>query len=227
MISLGVAVMGHPMRQHFIDALLRQLPDAAVVLDQRGDRWDTGRRSLLAFDPAATHHLVIQDDAIPCRDLVTVTERAVKAAGEHPVSLYTGKVRPHELTVTAAVIEARRRRTPWIAGRGPYWGVGLVIPTAHIPELVEFCDRLQAVRNYDRRIEAFYTRKRIDCWYTVPSLVDHRPVAENPSLVAGRTANRRAHTFLGRRSGTGIDWKREPVRIGEWQNPASRQLLRA
>lgn len=210
---LSVALMAHPSRAAFVDELQTQLPEAELVLDQRNDRWDTGSRSLLAHDPAASHHLVIQDDAVICRDLVKGAERAAQAAGERPVALYTGKVRPHQKTINPAVRRARKMGIPWIATRGPLWGVGIIVPAAHIPELVEWGNDHPKIANYDRRIEAFYTEKGIDCWYTVPSLLDHRPVHENPSLIEGRTGNRTAHWFIGDDSPLDIDWNRAPMRV--------------
>lgn len=211
---LSVALMAHPSRSKFITALERKLAGVEVVLDQRNDRWDTGRRSLLAYDPAATHHLVVQDDAILCRDFLAGAELVAAAAGtERPVGLYIGKVRPHATTVTPAVQHALTVGAPWLEMEGPWWGVALIVPTQHIDELVAWGDQRPRIKNYDRRITAFYAAQGIDCWYTIPSLVDHRPVAENPSLIEGRTGNRQAHVFLGRRSPLKIDWSRPPVRL--------------
>ena len=212
---ISVAIMAHPKRAAFVAELTDQLPEAEVVWDRHDDRWETGTRSLLAFDPSADYHLVVQDDAIVCRDLVVGAEKAARAAGERPVALYTGRVRPSQRVIGPAVRSALRRGSPWISYRGPLWGVGLVIPTAHIPELVAWGNANTRRANYDRRIEEFYTRRGIDCWYTVPSLVDHRSVDENPSLVEGRTGNRTAHTFIRDRSPLDIDWSRDPIRVKE------------
>ena len=86
---LSVAVMAHPKRADLIPALCDSIDaDVPVVWDERNDRWDTGRRALLAFDPAATHHLVVQDDALVCRDLVAGLQRALPhVPREAPVGL--------------------------------------------------------------------------------------------------------------------------------------------
>lgn len=223
---LSVAIMAHPDRRRFVGSLARQLPEAEVIWDREGDRWETGRRALLAFDQAATHHLVIQDDAVLCRDLVAGMARAAEVAAEHPVSLYTGAVRPHQAVVGPAVEQARREGRPWISMEGPFWGVGLLIPAVHIPELVAYCDG-KSIANYDLRIWKFYKSLGRRCWYTAPSLVDHRPVAENPSLVPGRDGNRRALWFIGaRRSALEIDWTQEPVEAGQIVSFRQRQSER-
>lgn len=211
---LSVAVMAHPSRAAFVEDLTSQLPpETCVVWDQHNDRWDTGRRSLLAFDPDAEAHLVIQDDALICPDIILGAE--LVAQPDRPVCLYTGKVRPDARTVTPALRFARRTGAPWIAMPGPRWGVGIILPTAHIPEIVEWGDTHPRIENYDSRIGGYYRERDIDCWYTVPSLVDHRPVDENPSLIPQRTGNRQAHWFIGDNDPAGIDWSVPPVLVGE------------
>lgn len=208
---LSVAVMAHPSRAAFVEELTPQLPGAEVVWDERNDRWDTGRRSLLAYDSRASHHVVVQDDAILCTDFLAGVEAAVAFSGENPVGLYTGRVRPHQATITPAVKGALAAGAPFLVAPGPYWGVALAIPTAHIDELVAWGDENPQIKNYDRRIGAWYDRvKSLECWYTVPSLVDHRPVKENPSLVKGRIGNRRAHRFC-RGSALDVDWAAPPA----------------
>jgi hypothetical protein len=96
---------------------------------------------------------------------------------------------------------------------GPWWGPGLIIPTAHIPDLVEWGNKTKKIKNYDRRIAKWYEIHGLDCRYTVPSLVEHREVAENPSLVAGRSGNRQAHVFIGSDSPLDIDWTLPAIRL--------------
>jgi hypothetical protein len=212
-LTLSAALMCHPRRKAFVEELTQELPEAEVVWDRENDRWETGSRALLAFDPSASHHVIVQDDAVLCGDFLAGVEKAAQAAGERPIALYTGRVRPHQHTVTPAVKRAIRDGVPWLAFDGPWWGVGIVIPTAHIPDLVEWGNNHRRIENFDRRIEAFYKERSIDCWYTVPSLVDHRPVAENPSLIPKRTGNRQAHHFIGDLSPLEIDWEQPPLRL--------------
>jgi hypothetical protein len=88
------------------------------------------------------------------------------------------------------------------------WGVALVIPTSHITALVDRADRLRTPV-YDGRIAHWYRKvARVPCWYPIPSLVDHRPHTENPSLVNGKEQGGRvAHEFIGQdRSPLDLDW---------------------
>ena len=206
---ISVAVMAHPKREAWVPDLVDRIDaDVQVVWDQKNDRWDTGRRSLLAYDPDATHHLVVQDDALVCRDLVAGLERAVVHSQFHPVGLYVGMVRPSAAQVGMAVRNAMFARSPWVKMEGPWWGVGILLPTEHIPDIVKFGDQKASVANYDMKISRWYKTQNIDCWYTFPSLVEHRHGDGNPSLIPGRTGKgRRAHAFIGEDvSALTVDW---------------------
>jgi hypothetical protein len=191
---ISVAVMAHPSRDAFIPDLLAALDrPAEVVWDQKQDRWDTGRRAMLAYDPAATHHLVVQDDAIVCRDLVAGLEQAVNHVPEGvPLCLYIGTVRPKPQAVAQLVKAAAA--TSWIVMDSLYWGVGVVVPTRHIDTMIAWCDQRTRVANYDLRMSRWFEAQRIPVWYPWPSLVEHR---DSPSLVPGRTAQRHARQFIG------------------------------
>lgn len=206
--SISVAVMAHRSRERHIPYLLESLDDqyatrpAEVVWDRHNDRWDTGRRSQLAYDPLATHHLVVQDDALLCRDLVAGLLRAVALVPDHPIGLYTGKVRPAQDTVVRLVDRAQREHNSWIAMQGPWWGVAVLTPTYLIDEMIAWCDQRPEIQNYDRRMSRFYDHIGLECWYSVPSLVDHRVGDGEPSLVPGRGNGdgRTAYRFLGERA---------------------------
>lgn len=207
---MSAAVMAHPRRSHLVRQLVSKLDvRAEVVWDRIGVEWDTGRRALLAFSATATHHLVVQDDAVVCRDLVRAAVAAAAVAGERPVSFYTGRVRPFGRLVERASAEAVAAGATWMQMPGPWWGVALMLPTSHIPELVAWADRRgQHIADYDKRIARWYVRQGIACWYSVPSLVNHRPEYESPSLLPGHAADRTAHQFIGQSvSGTVVQWQ--------------------
>jgi hypothetical protein len=199
-IRVSLAVMAHPSRARFVDDLLSRLDRPAIVVwDERQDRWDTGRRAQLAFEPNATHHLTIQDDAVPCRDLVAGVEKALAAlpdSDRSPLCLYVGRVRPYRDAINQ-LVAATRDDTAWLTMSQLHWGPGIVMPVKLIPDMVAWCDKRGRIPNYDRRISRWCQHQRLTVYYPWPSLVDHRGVAENPSLVPGRSGDRRAHRFLG------------------------------
>lgn len=215
-ISISVAIMSHPRRRRFVGQLRSKLDrPATAVWDRYNDRWDTGRRSLLAYDPQATHHCVIQDDAVIPHDLIGGVEMALQQVPARPgdpapLCLYAGKTKPYKTQMDR---RARRPGVSWLRMPSLYWGVGIVLPTEIIEPMTSWCDRQTHIRNYDLRIGAWLTHKRIPVWYPYPSLVDHRNSA---SLVAERTArnSRRAHQFIGADvSALDYDWKGKYVDI--------------
>lgn len=199
--------MAHPDRAEWVEQLMRDFPQATVAWDERNEEWHTGRRALLAYDPSATHHLVLQDDAIPSRDLLATCERI---AGTLPVSLYAGRVRPRHKRVAAAVALARRTGASWLEWDGPKWGVALLLPVPQIPHMVARADE-RRTKYYDIRIAQYYAWAGERCLYTMPSLVDHR--RESASLL-GHSGVRCAHWFIGASaSGLKHDWNRKRVQV--------------
>jgi hypothetical protein len=179
-----------------VDDLLSRLdPRPVVVWDEQSDEWDTARRAVLAYDPAASHHVVVQDDAVPCRDLLAAVASAVAFVPPGAVvGLYSGGVSPRVGNLVRVYREADETGASWIAATRLHWGVATVFPTSIIEALVAGCDRI-SVREYDRRVGSWLRRKAVPVWYSVPSMVDHRP---GPSLLShDRPYHRRAHRFVG------------------------------
>lgn len=219
---LSVAVMAHPSRRAAVDDLIAGLdvePD--VVWDRINDRWDTGRRALAAYDPAASHHLVVQDDSIVCRDLyATAQELCAVAPAGLPVSLYMGRARtdPVRYEMSRIVHAAERRGVPFAELPGPWWGQAVIVPTANIDSVIAYGDAHPEITNYDHRIAWWHESTGRPCLYTVPSLVDHRTGPESPSLLGhGNGHGRRAAKFIGAgTSGRTVDWKPGSVTRAEF-----------
>lgn len=202
--SLSVAVMAHPKREAMVNELLDWLDwPATVAWDQVNDRHDTGARAMGAFDPGCSHHLVVQDDVVPCRDLVAGAERALeRTPGDVPVSLYVGTARPFGPEIAAAVRFAGGHSS-WLIMEGLYWGPAVIVPTPLIPPMLAWYAR-STLQNYDRRMSGWFQRQGLPTWYTWPSLVDHRG---DDSLVHNAAPGRRAHRFAGRDfSALDLEW---------------------
>lgn len=206
-ITVSVAVMAHPKRAEMVDDLLGRLDaPATVVWDEISDRHDTGVRSLEAFDPNCTHHMVIQDDALPCRNVVAgVTEALEHVPEGHPLSCYIGQVKPFAREVNRVVAQAHED-VSFLRMAGIYWGPCVVVPTDALPGLCQWF-RTQTVKNYDRRMSRWFEDRHRECWYTWPPLVDHRG---DESLTHSHTGRRTAHKPLGAdRSALDLDWSGE------------------
>jgi hypothetical protein len=209
-VKISAAIMAHPRRARLVESLVRRVGlGTPVVWDERNHMWDTGRRALLAYDPSASHHVIIQDDAVPCADLLaglpTVLEHVPP---ESPVGLYYGSIRPARSQWKVAYRRAVRAGHHWIASvRAPLWGVAICLPVEQIKDVVAYGD-LQKPNAYDGRVRRWYQNQGIEQWFPIPSLVDHRTGEGEPSLVPNRSNNaRRAHEFIGvDRSPLDVDW---------------------
>lgn len=206
-MSLSTVIMAHPDRDQWVSGLRNKLGGADVIWDEKNSRWDTGRRSLLAHDTDATHHLIVQDDAVLSKNFLNSCRSLIKHSKDFPIALYMGKSSPG---FRRRAQRAKISGDPWFLAAGPRWGVAVIIPVIHIPDLVAWCDIDKKTEAYDGKMTQFYQQKmRMSCLYTVPSLVDHREVYENPSLVPGRHANRTAFYYDGK-SAAGTDWTKPP-----------------
>jgi hypothetical protein len=212
----SITVMAHKLRRHFVPLLLPRLPGAVVVWDEKNDRWDTGRRALLSGASNDDRwHLVIQDDALLCHNFTKQATLALTKLAERnhigPVSLYLSKTAPFASAVDAAT----KDDASWIVAPGPLWGVGLLIRRYIIAELVEECDTMVDEPQYDLRIAKFFARRSLFCYYSVPSLVDHRIGVLAPSLIPGRGSSKRrtAEWFLGTRANVPI-WNSRVISAG-------------
>lgn len=197
-VAISAAIMAHPKRRAMVEDLQTRLDrPVEVVWDEVNDRHDTGARAMAAFDPACSHHLVIQDDVVPCRDLLAGVEAAIAATpGDCPVVFYTGSVRPFRRDIDRAVARAHAQDASWITMRGIYWGPAVALPTAHIEKMLGWYLGPEGgwITNYDRRMSVWYAAREAIVWYSRPSLVDHRG---DESLCGHPGRQRRAHMFLG------------------------------
>lgn len=208
-MKVSIAIMAHPRRHRFVAALEKMLPSAVVVWDEKNNRWDTGRRSMLAFDPEAEWHIVVQDDALLCDGFLVQVHSALAEVVDGPVSFYCGKVGKFgERSTVNVFTEASRRGDHFLKAPGPWWGPAVAVRTQDIPSMIEWCDPRDDVPNYDRRMSRYFDSIGRICWYSIPCLVEHRVGADNPSLVAGRGCS------PGR---TAVIWKSAGRR--EWVKP--------
>jgi hypothetical protein len=204
-VKLSATIMAHPSRAESVTRLQRMLDrDVPVTWDQIGDRWETGRRALLSYDQNASHHLIVQDDALPAGDLCKALEHWIPQLPDSVLCLYAGNIGKF-----ASLVRSQNPKTPtWLKMRKVQWGVALVIPTNRIESAVAFGDQC-AVPNYDMRLSLWAQSVRLPVLYPLPSWVNHDP---GPSLVPGHGSKRQAYKCLPV-SQSALDWSNTKPRI--------------
>jgi hypothetical protein len=149
--------------------------------------------------------MVIQDDAVPCRDLLRATERWIPQLPEAALCLYAGRVRDFRMNL----IKARPPQPSWLQMRKINWGVALVFPVEHIRPMVAYGDRRVEMENYDMRLSEYCVLNNLPVLYPYPSWVNHETT---PSLVPGRSPHRKAMLSLNA-SQSALAWGRKGAPI--------------
>lgn len=210
-MRLSAAIMAHPDRANLVEDLRDKLDryvsikwDQAGPPSGRGDRvWSVAREAWLAFDPSADYHALIQDDAVPCANLLAGLENALSYLPHDAlVSPYLGKGRNVPLRWGRMAERADATGAAWVVSEILAWGVCILAPTRLIPDMVAWCDRKAGMPD-DMRVSAWARRHQIEVWYPWPSLVDHRHGVA--SITKHRAADRVAQRHH-QGSALDIDW---------------------
>lgn len=202
-MSVSFTIMAHPARGLFVKNLMREIPSAEVCWAEDDIEWNTGRASWELHDPHSDWHVVVQDDALVCKEFEATVTKALAACPEGPVSLYAGKPFPEADRVGQSIARAKAAGKHWFTMQGPVWGVCIAAPTKMIGDLLEHAEG-NGVDPYDLKLATTFGRWGMPCWYSVPSLVDHRI---SPSMVNNlKVLDRQAHEWIGYHHGLKIDW---------------------
>jgi hypothetical protein len=121
-VRLSVAVQHHPSRSELLPRLLAALEPLVVdvVADPEPDRHPdpcrTSRRCLERTPAWATHRVVLQDDARPCRDFAAVAGRLAEAQPDALVVLCVtpqGRISAHDVLKAATSNRTWARLIRW------------------------------------------------------------------------------------------------------------------
>lgn len=209
-MKLSASIMAHPDRAEQVDALLTTLDRPVPVhWDREGkasgnsDRvWRTARGAWKMADPFADWHVLIQDDAAPCPDMLAGLERALAFVPQDVVvSPYLGTGRNVPIRWEAMARAADSAGATWVRSLKLMWGVCIAIPVPAIGEMIAHADRKTGVPD-DMRVAGWAEKTHREVWYSWPSLVDHLPV---PSLTKHRAPDRVARRHHGG-SALEINW---------------------
>lgn len=209
-IKLSITVMAHPSREKWVNEIISKIGgDINVVWDRGVSLWDTSRRSWLSYDKNATHHLVIQDDTIPSENLRETLEEALSYISKEIVSICTiaYKMNSKEQAEYHRLFTNNKR---WYLNTNILGAPAIIVPVEYIEDMIKYCDILKDPDD-DNRIKNYCDIHGARVYNSVPSLVEHRPVAENPSLIKGhdlrQRGSRQTLIFIGEnKNGLDLDW---------------------
>jgi len=239
-VRLSASIMAHPDRAPEVAALEAALDRPARVhwdsegpASGNGDRvWRQARAAWGMADPDADWHVIIQDDARPCRDLLAGLERALAfVPPDAVVSPYLGTGRNVPIRWEAMARAADTAGVTWVRSTKLMWGVCIVLPVKLIGEMIMYADRRAGVPD-DMRVAGWAEKTQREVWYPWPSLVDHLPV---PSLTKHKARERVARRWH-EGSALEINWtgrsvtdpmlaRRNPARSGPSRVRSRQRLL--
>ena len=215
-MTLSAAVMhvpDVPIRRALLADLLRglgqqemrdRLAKFTIVRDTRRDGvWPTARRAWMsAGDAGVTHHMVIQDDATPCRDFLAGVHCLIEAAPASPICLFD---------MSKATKDALAAGSNWVSRTSLSSALAIVMPVTMALDAIRWADAhvLPSLVHDDVRFSMYFQSQGIVVLGTAPSLVEHagdESLVGNPRFLPGRK-ERRAAIFIGRNmSALSIDW---------------------
>lgn len=214
-----IGIVAHRLRADRVSALARQFPDALVSMDHQlpsakgcADNHLSILKQMLyrSHDP---WNIILEDDAVPVKGFAEQAASALDQSESPIVGLYLGTANPRSVTqqaVIPAIEKARATDARWIISDRFLSGPGYAIRADAMQSLVAFLSRNGGP--IDSRINDWAGMRRLDIWYTAPSLVDH---ADGPSLIgsggdpdAHKRNPRHAHMF-----GTRRIWTKSAVRM--------------
>lgn len=196
MNNISVVVMANRKRESWALDLSKQLGNCPIAWDPHprfniGNIWENCKRAWMLQDKKKKWGIVIQDDAILCKDFLKKAEEHLERAEKLgcAVQFYIGN-NPH--------YEEQFRenlRNGYVIKPELSWGVAIALPTELIFEMISFGDSYRGWQD-DIKIKHFLLKKQISTYYALPGLVDHRQENENPSLVRSMDGNRFSNFFI-------------------------------
>jgi hypothetical protein len=210
-LNLSVAVQHHPSRAELLPRLA-SLGEFEVVVDPEPDHpvrspMRTYLEALRRTPPAATHRIIVQDDAVPGDRFLARLGALLAERPDHLLALFV----PGRTLLRRYMGEAHERGERWFPFPNYNWcpTVALCWPVELGADFLDFGEVVVATRaarglatvGDDPYVGAWRRKRKLDVWCPVPCLVDHPD--DHPSLFraldgkAGGNRSRVAALFLG------------------------------
>jgi hypothetical protein len=205
-------VQHHPARAVLLPRLLAALQPipTEVITDPQPDQLASPWRTYLhCLDnlPDSGHLLIVQDDALPCRNFAAALERIAAAVPDLPVCLFVSR----EARATYPnIIQATKRGQPFaLVGRHDFcpvvatlWPVRLAAEFRDWAVVNPRATGQRNPRSDDAMVGTWMRRTNQQILVTVPSLVEH---GDGTSLI-GKTHKRSAAFFIGDSDPLATEW---------------------
>ncbi len=226
-LQLAVRIQHVPERKRWADYLHQMLSESETyplqiktVEDDKHELWSGAKKTLQSFGPRDTHVLVLQDDVLPCRDLIPAAEKIMELLPNSPVTMFS----PGDWQAVAKI-----KNLNWATLKVWRMAQCYLVPVGLIKDFLEWSEKHINPKIYfdDDRWAMYLFANEILTYATNPSLVEH--LGWNQSTLTGyqpghvfETRNRIAKNFIGfENSALDIDWSKDldkplEIRDGTW-----------
>ena len=170
-IKLSVAIFSHPSRAERLQQTLGLLGDDVkikVIIDEKTEGiWRTAMRAWRSYDSDATHHLVLQDDIIPCRNFLTSVPYIISDLPQDASVSFCDNIQ----SIKYAIKTGRS----WVVSTQVRHAQALIQPVGQIEDWIQWSEWNVRPSYYhdDGRLEIYLVKHNRRIWHTVPSLVSH------------------------------------------------------
>jgi hypothetical protein len=212
-----VTIQHHPQRPRYLSLLidllkpeLENVSEFTVVSDDVSSA--SGMKKAFESIKRSDHLLVLQDDILPCRDLIATAELLSRLRPNAYISLFNAH---------PVVSQAVSQRKSW-ATLDVAWGTcAYLLPTSWAQDYLAFDSKIkQRIKADDVRLSTYLQVRGEPVYVTAPSLVDH--ICWYESSESGERVPldncakfRVADYYIGfERSGLDVDW------LAGFDNPA-------
>lgn len=211
-VRLSVVIMGHVNRQPHIDKLASKLRtqgiepglsiDSQPPLRKTTERyettlWTNARSAWAGWHPDATHHMVIQDDVLICRDFIQTMSYFAWLMSEAVICPYSER---------DYILRARANNEAWALNARGILGLCSMWPVDLLADAVGWIDAHfdPEFRWDDARFNIYNLAHNRMTWVTAPSLIQHACPERADSLVAHGGDDRKSRWWVGA-NGSGLD----------------------
>lgn len=160
--------------------------------------WWNCKRAWSNIPDKSTHHLVLQDDMMPCRNFIPALYEIIRVKPEQIVHIFASSKR---------VIEALDAGKHWYTTPDASWGGSIILPRKHFG-WCEWADRhLQDFSPIcdDTRLDHYAICNQEPIWSVAPSLIEH--IGYDKSLIGNSPLTwRMSSKYIGDDDPMSIDW---------------------
>lgn len=212
-LSIAIAHTPTPSRRHLLRDLEHSMGGSTrihrhavrytVITDVQAQGyagiWPTMGAALASIGREATHHLVMQDDVIACRNYLPAVRYLAGVQPDKIIQLFSMR--------TTLIDTVRERGNNWWTCTGNVYTQAMIWPVAVLRDFLRW-ERAHIdprFPNDDQRISMYSLFHGLAVWCTTPSLVEHVGF-DRSEIGHPATKNRVARWFLGDIDPCTLDW---------------------